>query len=166
MSELRWGMADGRIFRWFAANIPLNLGPNAGFKGDIDLITSLRRRPGEGSGLVYRTWEVKVSLIDKEGRPRALKAGKTDQLLGQMKKYRQFGCPEVSLLEMFVCEDGTLARHGFPPAACADVIRAKMAALAPEQFGYHILPFEHASSPWCKSGFVSGKFWGIHRFCL
>jgi hypothetical protein len=22
LSELRWGMADGRIFRWFAANIP------------------------------------------------------------------------------------------------------------------------------------------------
>ena len=22
-----------------------------------------------------------------------------------------------------------------------------------------------ASSPWCKSGFVGGKFWGIHRVC-
>jgi hypothetical protein len=22
-----------------------------------------------------------------------------------------------------------------------------------------------ANSPWCKSGFVGGKFWGIHRVC-
>lgn len=151
MSELRWGMADGRIFRWFAANVPLNLEPNTGFEGDLDLVACLRHGRGAGARLIYRTWEVKVAIIDKEGRPRALKAGKTDKLLGQMRKYRQFGCPEVSLLEMYVCEDGTLARHGFPPAACADAIRAKMAALAPEQFGYHILPFEHA-----KDGDVDG----------
>src|ERR1700687_1227253 len=35
---LHYGLVDGRIFRWWAINIPLNLLPSSSFSGDIDLM--------------------------------------------------------------------------------------------------------------------------------
>ena len=136
-------MPQGMIFRWYAANIPMQLVPNSGFEGDIDLIACLRRGRGAAADWIYRTWEAKVALVDNQGRPRSLKGGKTRGLLTQLKTYRRFGCPDISLLELYVCEAGYLASHRFPPEAAANVIRSRMAALAPESFGYHVLPFEH-----------------------
>ena len=136
-------MADGRIYRWFAANIPMDVVPGLGFRGDIDLILCLREGRGPGATLAYKTWEVKVALADKEGRPRSLKAGKTRDTLRQLNLYRKFGCPIVSLLDVFLCEHGFGARNTFPPEEVATVIRHKQAALSSEKFGYEYLAFEH-----------------------
>ena len=145
LGPLRWGMPEGMIFRWYAANLPMNLAPNSGFDGDIDLIACLRKGRGVEAVWIYKTWEVKVALVDNQGRPRSLKAGKTSNLLTQLRKYRRFGCPDISLLELYVCESGYFAAHTFPPKAVNDATRTRMAALAPESFGYHALPFEHGT---------------------
>jgi hypothetical protein len=143
LGPLRWGMPEGMIFRWYAANIPMSLVPNSGFDGDIDLIVCLRNGRGATADWIYKTWEIKVALVDNRGRPRSMKSGKTRGLLTQLANYRRFGCPDISLLELYVCESGYFATHKFPPDAAADVIRSRMAALAPESFGYQVLPFEH-----------------------
>jgi hypothetical protein len=90
LAPLRRGMADGRIYRWYAANIPMNLVPNSGFVGDIDLLLCLREGRGLGATLIYKTWEVKVALADKMGRPRSLKTGKIRDVVKQLNLYRRF----------------------------------------------------------------------------
>jgi hypothetical protein len=123
---LRWGLAEGRIFRWFAVNIPMDLLRTSQFRGDLDLIACLRSKPSEGRFLKYLSWEVKVALIDKLGRAKSLKGGKTPDIVQQLKIHRNFGSPEASLLEMFVCEDGPISLKTFPSPTVLAVIAASV----------------------------------------
>jgi hypothetical protein len=137
-------LADGRMFRWFAINIPMDLGTGAGakFTSDIDIIACLFDFPNSDK-LLYRTWEVKVSLLHKDGRTRSLKKGKLNRTKTQLRAYRAFGSPHVSLLDVYLCETEFMARNKFPPSALSDTIKSKCSELSRERFGYQLLPFEH-----------------------
>ena len=113
------------------------------FRGDLDLVACLRSIPSEGRFLKYLSWEVKVALIDKFGRPKSLKGGKTLDIVQQLKIQRSFGSPEASLLELFVCEDGPISLKHFPSPGVFEVIRDRADALHKHMLGYKILPFQH-----------------------
>jgi hypothetical protein len=140
---LRMGLAEGRIFRWFAVNIPMSLVPGCRFAGDIDLMCSLRSFPQKPVTLIYKTWEVKVILIDRFGRPRSLKRGKTRNILKQLRVTRRFGSPNVSLLEMYLCEAGSSGFTNFPSEPVFESIQERASRLYAELFGYQLLPFAH-----------------------
>ena len=83
-------LADGHIWEWFAINIPMDLGTGGEFTSDIDILARLRNAP-PCEGWFYRAWEVKVSLICRDGSCRSLKAGKTAKTTNQLRAYRKFG---------------------------------------------------------------------------
>src|SRR5689334_17047420 len=97
-------LAEGRVFRLFAINIPMDLGTGGGeFTSDVDILARLHEYP-RSQEWMFPTWEVKVSLLCKDGSARSLKSGKTARTLTQLRAYRKFGSPAVSLLDVFVCE--------------------------------------------------------------
>jgi hypothetical protein len=108
------GLAGGHIFRWFAVNIPMDLVTKGEFTCDIDIIARLRDR---SKRWFSSTWEVKVSLLSRDGSARSLKAGKTTRTMTKLAAYRNFGVPDVSLLDVFLCEGGFLRGSAYPPAS-------------------------------------------------
>ena len=60
-----------------------------------------------------------------------------------MRAYRQFGAPEVSLLDIVLCEAGCLAANAFPTRELVEAVATKLPELKDEHFGYHLMPFEH-----------------------
>jgi len=135
-------LAGGRIWRWFAVNIPMDLGTGGQFTSDIDILARLYDFP-RSEEWIYRTWEVKVSLLYKDGTARSLKFGKIRRTVNQLRAYRDFGSPDVSLLDIYLCESGFMSHNVFPPASIRDTIIAKIAELSKDGFGYQLLPFEH-----------------------
>ncbi len=150
---LRSPLAEGHVFRWFALNIPMDLGTGGSFTSDIDVIAclhplpkSVRGRssyPPHSDGYIYKAWEVKVSLLCRDGTARSLKSGKTASTIKQLRAYRTFGSCNVSLLDVYVCEAGFMYCNSFPPAPARQAIYAKIPDLKNEGFGYQVLPFEH-----------------------
>lgn len=140
---LHWGLPDGRIFRWWAINIPLNLLPASRFYGDIDLMICTLSTPKELPGIFYKTWEIKLMLVDKSGKPRSLKSGKTEEILTQLEIQREFGSPDVSLLEMYLHEAGSKAFEFFPQEQVFLVVEKRAKELQKRLFGYQVLPFGH-----------------------
>jgi hypothetical protein len=136
------GLVGGRMWRWFAINIPMDLGTGGSFNSDIDIIARLHDFPRSQEWL-YRTWEVKVSLLCKDGSARSLKIGKMNRTMTQLTAYRKFGSPDVSLLDIYLCEAGFMGRNTFPPSVLKETISTKLAELSRERFGYQLLPFEH-----------------------
>jgi len=135
-------LAGGHVWRWFAINIPMDLGTGGRFTSDIDIIARLSNRP-RSPDWFYRTWEVKVSLLGRDGKARSLKRGKTGKIMKQLRAYREFGAPEVSLLDIVLCEAGCLAANPFPTRDLFEAVATKLSDLQDEHFGYHLLPFEH-----------------------
>jgi hypothetical protein len=135
-------LAGGHVWRWFAINIPMNLGTGGRFTSDIDIIARLSNRP-RSPDWFYRTWEVKVSLLGRDGKARSLKRGKTEKVMNQLRAYREFGAPEVSLLDIVLCQAGCLAANPFPTRELVEAVATKLPELKDEHFGYHLLPFEH-----------------------
>jgi len=135
-------LAQDRIWRWFAANIPMDLGTGGSFNSDIDLIARLNYFPLARNVWFFRAWEVKVALLGKDGNAHSLKAGKLSRLMNQLSIYREFGAPDVSLLDVFVCEPGFLQAHRFPTPKVAETLAAKFPALRREGFGYYALAFQ------------------------
>jgi hypothetical protein len=93
MLPLYGPLAEGHVFRWFAVNIPMHLLTGGKFTSDVDVIVCLRPYPQhrvrrDGDEFIFKTWEVKVSLLDKDGTGRSLKAGKTHSTLKQLNAYR------------------------------------------------------------------------------
>ncbi|HVA77651.1 MAG TPA: hypothetical protein VNF27_07125 [Candidatus Binataceae bacterium] len=146
-------LAEGHIFRWFALNTPMDLGTGGSFTSDMDVIAcllplpkSVRGRssyPPHSDGYIYKTWEVKVSLLCRDGTARSLKSGKTANTIKQLRAYRRFGSSNVSLLDVYICETGFMDRNSFPPYPAQQAILAKIPDLKSDGFGYQILPFEH-----------------------
>jgi hypothetical protein len=70
-------LAEHRIWGWFAVNIPMDIEPEIGeqYSGDIDIIARLSNFP-LSQEWIYKTWEVKVSLLHNDGTASSLKAGK------------------------------------------------------------------------------------------
>ena len=130
------------MWRWFAINIPMDLGTGGRFTSDIDILARLHDFPRSREWL-YKTWEVKVSLLCKDGTGRSLKAGKTMRTLTQLRAYREFGSPDVSLLDVYLCEAGFMRHNTFPPQCLSNSISSKVSELKQEHFGYQLLPFEH-----------------------
>jgi len=135
-------LAGDRIWRWFAVNIPMDLGTGGQFTSDIDILARLYDFP-RSEEWIYRTWEVKVSLLCKDGTARSLKSGKIGRATNQLRVYRDFGSPDVSLLDIYLCESGFMSHNVFPPASIRDTISAKISELSKDGFGYQLLPFEH-----------------------
>jgi hypothetical protein len=135
-------LAGGRVWRWFAVNIPMDLGTGGVFTSDIDIIARLHDFPKSQEWL-YRTWEVKVSLLCKDGSARSLKVGKLNRTVTQLRTYREFGAPDVSLLDVYICEAGFMSRNAFPPPVLRSSILKKVSELNRSRFGYQLLPFEH-----------------------
>jgi hypothetical protein len=67
------------------------------------------------------------------------KAGKMSKLLAQLKAYRTFGSPDVSLLDVFLCEGGALETW---PGSAQEAIIAKAEACKDGGFGYDMTAFE------------------------
>ncbi len=135
-------LAKGHVWRWFAANIPMDLGTGGEFTSDIDIVARLHDYP-RSQEWFYKTWEVKVSLLCKDGSARSLKIGKIDRLKKQLNAYRKFGSPDVGLIDVYLCESGFIRRQTFPPPSIFDAISTKHDELRREGFGYHVLPFGH-----------------------
>jgi hypothetical protein len=135
-------LAEGHVWRWFAVNIPMDLGTGGEFTSDIDIIARLHGFP-RSQEWFYRTWEVKVSLLCKDGSARSLKIGKIARTLKQLNAYREFGSPAVSLLDIYICEADFMHHNLFPPLSLSDSITAKIAELRENGYGYQLLPFEH-----------------------
>lgn len=142
LTPLYGALAAGRVWRWFAINIPMDLGTGGEFTSDIDIIARLNNFP-RSKEWIYRTWEVKVSLLCKDGTAHSLKSGKVARTMTQLRAYREFGSPDVSLLDIYLCESGFMSRNIFPPPSLKNVIVAKIAELSDDGFGYQLLPFEH-----------------------
>lgn len=123
----------------------MDLGTSGNFKSEIDILARLYDFP-RSKEWIYKAWEVKVSLLCKDGTARSLKVGKTQRTVSQLGGYRDYGVPSVSLLDVYVCEAGFMANNTFPPPSLVHSLRAKQAALAEEGFGYQVLPFEHDKS--------------------
>jgi hypothetical protein len=150
----------GCVCRWFAINIPMDLGTNDGHAGDLDIIACMKRWPNNRSpwpsnltpwpydtprnGTFYRTWEVKVAKLHADGETHSLKGGKTRRILSQLDVHRKCGSPSVSLLDVYLLEAGIGGKGvmDFPPAA-RQSIRAKISELRSKRYGYQILPFGH-----------------------
>jgi hypothetical protein len=153
-------LLSGCVCRWFAINIPMDLGTNAGYEGDFDVIACLKRWPNELSpwpsglapwpnctpknGLFYRTWEVKVAKLDKDGRAYSLKRGKTQRVINQLEVHKRFGSPNASLIDAFLCEAGYFQTATFilPPTAL-QAVGEKRSELRSKGYGYVVLPFGH-----------------------
>jgi hypothetical protein len=140
---LHFGLADGRIFRWWAINIPLNLLPSSRFYGDIDLMICTLSTPRESPGIFYKTWEVKLMLVDESGKPHSLKSNKTEGTVNQLKIHRKFGSPDVSLLDLYLHEAGSKGFPNFPTEEVFLVVEKRAKALQKHLFGYQVLPFAH-----------------------
>jgi hypothetical protein len=150
----------GCVCRWFAVNIPMDLGTNDGYAGDIDILACLKRWPNSlspwpnnlspwpddtpKSGSFYRTWEVKVGKLHKNGETKSLKRGKTRKILSQLDTHRKFGSPNISLLDVYLCEAGFFENGmaGFPLSA-QQSIYARIPELRDNRYGYQILQFGH-----------------------
>jgi hypothetical protein len=154
MLPLNAGLAQGQIYSWYAVNIPMNLVPGTKYTSDIDIMGCFRVRMSDEK--MYRTWEVKVGLISKEGKGKSLKGGKTKDILKQLTAYRNFGSPYVSLLDTYLCEDGLLENNPFPTAEIAPIIKDHFDYAKEHGFGYQLLPFEHSN--------VDGTDVGIRAF--
>lgn len=63
--------------------------------------------------------------------------------MNQLKAYRAFGSPDVSLLDVYICESGFMRGNRFPSGPVRDAIVAKLPELKKSGFGYQLLPFEH-----------------------
>jgi hypothetical protein len=140
---LNFGLTDGRMFRWWAINIPLNLLSSSRFSGDIDLMVCTLSTPRESPGIFYKTWEVKLMLVDASGKPRSLKSNKTERIVNQLKIHRKFGSPHVSLLELYLHEAGSKTLQNFPTQEVFFVAEKRAKALQKQLFGYQVLPFAH-----------------------
>lgn len=139
-------LAEGHVWRWFAVNIPMDLGTGGSreFTSDLDIIAKLSDFP-KSSNWIYKTWEVKVSLLLKDGSARSLKAGKTNRTLTQLNAYKRFGSERTTLLDVYICEDGFLQNNPFPTKEVADLIIKKRAELKADGIGYQVLTFEHSN---------------------
>jgi hypothetical protein len=143
MMPLHFGLAEGRIFRWWAINIPLNLLPSSRFYGDIDLMICTLSKPRESPRIFYKTWEVKLMLVDASGKPHSLKSNKTEGILNQLKIQRKFGSPDVSLLDLYLHEAGSKTFTSFPTEEVFLVMDKRCRELQRQMYGYQILPFAH-----------------------
>jgi len=153
-------LLSGCVCRWFAVNIPMDLGTNDGFAGDLDIVACLKRWPNDlspwpnklapwpidtpRSGPFYRTWEVKVAKLGKNGEAHSLKLGKTRKVLNQLEIHRRFGSPNVSLLDVYLCEAGFFggAENVLPPNSWRPLLE-KLAELRSNGYGYQVLRFGH-----------------------
>lgn len=135
-------LADNRVWRWFAANIPSDLGTGGHHATDFDLVVATLDMPRSWTEKRYHTFEVKVAVIGPEGRARSLKAGKTQRTLNQVAWHRQFGSPQYSLLDVFLCLPGFFEAHAFPTDEIAAVGVRRAMGLHDLGAGYRVLPFE------------------------
>lgn len=136
-------LSDGEVYKWYAFNIPMKIVPGTRYTSDIDIIGCFSGR--YGAAYSYKTWEVKVSLIDKDGKPHSLKAGKTKDVLNQLGAYRDFGSPSVTLLESYICEQGYLEKFRGLPDEVNRLAREKIPYFQNEGFGYQLLPFQQST---------------------
>jgi hypothetical protein len=84
-----------------------------------------------------------VSLLRNDGTARSLKTGKVRRTITQLNAYREFGSPDVSLLDISLCEAGFLKQNRFPLPDLKTFISSKLTELRRQDFGYQLLPFEH-----------------------
>jgi hypothetical protein len=82
-------------------------------------------------------------LVDASGKPHSLKSNKIEGTINQLKIQRQFGSPNVSLLDLYLHEAGSKGFQHFPTKEVFLVVEKRARALQKQFFGYQVLPFAH-----------------------
>lgn len=124
-------------WNWFAVGIPMNLNGND-IDGDLDLIVSRPSKtpPQIGTKPMYRVFEVKTSIIEKEGKVRSLKLGKINELNGQLKKLKKFGCHQLFLFDIYVIQSGFSLINDSLPIKIKEAIFKKARETIDIKIGY------------------------------
>lgn len=135
-------------------------GADEKFTSDIDILARLYDFP-RSKEWINKSWEVKVSLLCKNGTARSLKSGKIKRTINQLKAYREFGSPDVSLLDIYLCEAGFLVGNPFPPPSLKSSISRKIHELSRNRFVYQLLTFEHG-----KVGNDDVGLFAIHNIAI
>lgn len=113
----------------------MDFGTGGRFTSDVDILARLHDYPNSDAWF-YKAWEVKVTLLRSDGTVRSLKRGKVRRTITQLNAYREFGSPDVSLLDIYLCEAGFLRGNEFPPGELRSFILSKVSELRTQQFGY------------------------------
>jgi len=125
-------------YSWVAINIPLDL-CDGRFKGDIDILIAMVIFPPKNDNKIekiYRTFEVKVSTINKDSVGRSLKFGKFYKTKSQLNKLIKAGSQQTFLLEIFLLEAGYHKKFMKLPRLLTSNIRKKVKEINKEDFGY------------------------------
>jgi len=130
-------------YSWIAVNIPLNM-CGGSVKGDIDILIAMpifpKDFPQNQKGRmrhIYRTFEVKVSKIDKQGNCKSLKFGnKFNKTKKQLYKLIKSGSQQTFLLTIFVLESGYHNNFDKLPKLLISLIEKKVREVKNEDFGY------------------------------
>ena len=100
-------------------------------------------------------------LVDASGKPRSLKSNKTEGIINQLKIQRKFGCPDVSLLDLYLHEAGSKTFPSFPTEQVFLVMEKRCRELQRQMYGYQILPFAHRKN---EQGEDFGIYSLLNRF--
>ena len=127
-------------WKWFAVEIPYKIGDK---HGEIDILMCRPKTLDHGAPLIYKGYQVKVSLIDENNIEKSLKrsnASRFKKAVGQLKRLRSFGCDRICFLEVIVFEQ---TRKKFDlPKIVVDEIKKKKQILNGMGIGYVVLPIQ------------------------
>lgn len=140
-----WALCNDTVY-WTAINIPLDIIGKGRYSGDIDIIVCMPREfLNDAAGFIYRSFEVKASLVHKGGLVKSLKSGKHKAAVKQLNKLRDFGAQQVFLLDIYIAERGySAANSATLPREVIDEINRKAELLKQKNFGYVMLIEEPA----------------------
>lgn len=137
-----WGLCNDS-FKWVAVGIPFDI-IDSKEKGDIDILFCIPKNLGKNSKYFYRAFEVKASLIDKNGKARSLKRGnKKFEIKKQLEKLKKFGAEQVFLLEILLLHSEY--KGNFFTKEVIESLKEKRKYLANIQVGYVVMPLKYFS---------------------
>jgi hypothetical protein len=146
-SIMRFSALTNGSWKWRAVGIPLGLVDPA-HQGDIDLLFAMRPPPMRENGRlkfpppIHRCFELKTAKVKVSGEVKSLKRGKFHKTIGQLKKLREFGAPQVFLLEVFIVEAGYSDTADRMPEEARKAVAWKHEQISRKPFGYITLALE------------------------
>lgn len=111
-----------------------------GKDGEIDILMCRPKNLERGTSLIYKGYQVKVSLIDEHDKEQSLKRSEGSRFkkaIGQLERLKSFGCDMVCLLEVVVFEQ--TRKNSNLPKVVVDEIKKKAQILSGKNIGYVIL---------------------------
>ena len=127
-------------WKWFAAEIPYQIdGKNA----EIDILMCRPKNLEYGSPLIFKGYQVKVSLINRNDKEKSLKrsdGSRFRKAIGQLERLKSFGCDRVCFLEVIIFEQ--TRKSSSLPQIVIDEIKKKKQILSEKDVGYVVLPIQ------------------------